>query len=155
MKYYKDKENNIYAFYKEGFEEITSPILEDGTVLPNHDGISDLETKEDGTPYKYYNEDGTPYFEKIMVEDKANLLNQMETAIQTHIDNQAQTLGYDDINSIAKYLRPSSPFYDECVKLGDWCDACWAKAYEVQMEVEAGTRELPENIVSELPSYEN
>ena len=47
-----------------------------------------------------------------MLQDKANVL--------------AQSWGYDDINSIAKYAaRGNSPFNAEAILLGDYMDAIW------------------------------
>ena len=42
----------------------------------------DLETKEDGSYYTYYNQDGTADTAKIMLEDKANTLQAIESAAQ-------------------------------------------------------------------------
>jgi len=109
-----------------------------------------------GDYYKYYNEDLTPNLEKTMLEDKANTLHAMETAIQEYVDNQAKELGYDDMNSTAKYLRPSSPYYNEAIKLGDWCDAVWAEAFTAQNEIESGAIEMltVSELLSRLPDYQ-
>ena len=79
-----------------------------------------------------------------------------ENAIQNLIDTTARKYRYDNMNSVAKYLRESSPFYDEAVKLLDWCDACWVKAGGIEQDVLNGTRELPttEELLNELPKYE-
>lgn len=81
--------------------------------------------------------------------------NDISNAIQSMIDNKAKEFRYDDINSTAKYLRPSSQFYNEVVALNDWCDACWIKAEEIEKDVVAGARTMPtaEEVLAEMPIY--
>jgi len=82
------------------------------------------------------------------------LIKEMEKSVQGLIDSTAKGLGYDNMNSTAKYLRPNSPFYDECIALGDWTDAVWAKVYEVQADVDSGA-ESPtiEELLELMPVY--
>lgn len=72
MKYFKDKNNNIYAdpININGLIEIDSPIREDGTILPEHKKIDELVKDENGKFHKYYNQDLTPNLEKINDEKK-------------------------------------------------------------------------------------
>ena len=74
---------------------------------------------------------------------------QIENAIQNMLDNEAKSRGYDNINSIAKYLRPSSQFYNEAILLLDWCDACWTKAYEIQAT--ATTIPTGDEVLAQMP----
>jgi hypothetical protein len=41
------------------------------------------------------------------------------------INNQIVELGYSSADSIAKYLRPSSKYYEECSKIADWIEYIW------------------------------
>lgn len=84
------------------------------------------------------------------------LIHETEKAIDMHIAKQAKSLGYDNINSISKYLVDGNPFKIECEKLSLWCAECWIKCYNIQSEVNSGQREFPtvEKIISELPKYE-
>jgi len=60
-----------------------------------------------------------------MLQDKANVL--------------AQSWGYDDINSIAKYAaRGNSPFNAEATLLGDYMDAIWVYGLGILGAWEAG-----------------
>lgn len=77
--------------------------------------------------------------------------NEMITAVQNALDTQAKKLGYDNVNSIGKYLRPSSIFYEECVNLGDWCDACWQEVFAIENE---GVMLTKEEVLQRLPNYE-
>lgn len=59
MKYYKNTNNQIATFFEEGFIEIESAVREDGSLLPKHKNLGDVETMEDGAYATYYNSDGT------------------------------------------------------------------------------------------------
>ena len=123
----------------------------DNTWLP----LSDLATKEDGSYYTYYNVDGTPDLAKIMLEDKANTLQAMESAIQEYIDSQAKNRGYDSIVSACSYAGYTNEFQTEAVSLGVWRSAVWTKAYQVQADVEAGTIPMPtvDELIAMLPIF--
>ena len=133
----------------------------DGTLSSaskQHEGFVPLElfeTKEDGSFYTYYNDDFTVDVEKEMAEDKANTLQAMESAIQSHIDAQAKKLGYDNIGSIGKYLGYDNPFRTECEKLGVFNSNCWIKSFEVQTQVEGGEIPMPtvDELITMMPEY--
>ena len=80
----------------------------------------------------------------------------MEIAVQKHLDNKAQELGYDDMNSTAKYLRASSPHCAECETLGTWLDLVWAKAWSIQEGIVEWDDAVPtiEEVLQQLPTYE-
>ena len=59
-------------------------------------------------------------------------------------------LGYDTIDSIAKYLRPASPYYAECMALGGWIDACWIKCHEL---FNAGEPLTIDEIITAMPEF--
>lgn len=89
----------------------------------------------------------------------AELLEQakasMESAIQSHIDSQAQSLGYDGIVSACSYAGYINEFQTEAVALGIWRSAVWTKAYQVQADVEAGTIPMPtiDELIAMLPTF--
>lgn len=94
---------------------------------------------------------------EIPVEEiVAKAKDSMEQAIQTHINTTVTSKGYDNENSIAKYLVDTNPFYDECKAISLWIGSVWIKAFSIQQEVEAGTREMPtaEEVIAELPALE-
>lgn len=76
-------------------------------------------------------------------------ISQAISAVQRHLDETAQSKGYDNINSIAKYMGYDNQFRAECEALGAWCAACWAKCYELQ----AGGV-MPDDLLSEMPRLE-
>jgi len=63
--------------------------------------------------------------------DKARDIALLEVIIQDMHDNKAKELGYDNINSIGKYIGYDNAFRLECESLGTWAAACWAKCYEL------------------------
>jgi hypothetical protein len=76
-----------------------------------------------------------------------------ERAIQSHINQVVKARGYDNENSIAKYLVVGNVFYDECRAISLWIGDVWAYAHQVQSDVEGGLRTLPtiEELIAELP----
>jgi len=77
---------------------------------------------------------------------QAQLIEQATSLVQSMLDTEAQARGYDNINSIAKYMGYDNPFRAECEALGAWCAACWAKCYELQ----AGGV-MPDDLLAEMP----
>lgn len=96
--------------------------------------------------------------EQKTLEAQTALVKQLESAVDQHIDSICKTKGYDNANSISKYMaRPSSAWYAECIALGDWIDACWLHCHSVLNDVSSGNRNVPtvEELVAELPVFEN
>ena len=79
----------------------------------------------------------------------------MESAVQSHIDSQAQALGYDGIVSACSYAGYTNEFQTEATALGVWRSAVWTKAYQVQADVEAGTIPMPtvDELIAMLPIF--
>lgn len=74
--------------------------------------------------------------------------------LQQVVDEFAQSWGYDDINSIAKYsARGSSPFKAEADVLGNYADAVWVYGLGVLAAWEAGgAKPTIESILAGLPA---
>jgi len=87
------------------------------------------------------------------IEDLTNQINQ---SIQQHIDSKAKSLGYDNINSIAKYMSVGNPFEQECLALSLWCANCWVTVKEIQVQFEANEIAEPtvDTVIAALPTYE-
>lgn len=91
-----------------------------------------------------------------MVEaEKAKLREHYVSLVQKHLNETAQSLGYDDINSIGKYLGFDNAFRSECESLGAYNVACWSKLYEVEAAVTAGTLVIADDadLLTQLPVY--
>ncbi len=76
---------------------------------------------------------------------------------QELLDDKAQELGYDDINSIGKYIGYYNDYAFEAEKLGMWASSVWKYVETELVKISSGDRELPaslEEIISELPEYE-
>lgn len=89
-----------------------------------------------------------PEVVKTIEEIQQEIINK----VQTIIDDTAKARGYDDMNSVAKYLRPSSPFYSEAVALLDWTDSVWVKLYEIQANIGTTIPTIDEILV-QLPEF--
>lgn len=76
-------------------------------------------------------------------------ITQATNQVQTMLDTEAQTRGYDNINAIGKYIGYDNAFRVECEALGAWTAACWAKCYELQS---GGV--MPSDLLAEMPKLE-
>ena len=88
-------------------------------------------------------------------EQMAKVKVSVEQAIEQHINDQCKELGYDNENSISKYLVVGNDFYDECSKLSLWIGSVWTKSHSIEAEVAAGTIPMPtiKEVIAELPAY--
>ena len=82
-----------------------------------------------------------------------------ETAVQSHLDNQAQLLRFDNIMTAVSYAdEPSVPsFQQEGLALRAWRSLVWAYVYQALDDVLTGERAQPsiEQLISELPTFVN
>ena len=88
----------------------------------------------------------------VAMQEKVSLILH-EMAISSIIENKCQELGYDDQNSIAKYLVHGNPFYEECTAISLWIGAVWVTIRNIQDAVASGTRDMPtiDEVIAELP----
>ena len=124
-------------------------LLNDNMNVPKADGNREYEAVKEwlltNTPEPEFTE------AELLEQAKAS----MESAIQSHIDNQAKSLGYDGAVSACSYAGYINEFQDEAVALGVWRSAVWTKAYQVQADVEAGTIPMPtvDELIAMLPTF--
>lgn len=71
-----------------------------------------------------------------------------EATVQNHINTTIKDLGYDDENSIAKYLVPTNKYYTQCSAISVWVGDVWTIANASQATtLEELLAELPELVV--------
>jgi len=75
--------------------------------------------------------------------------------VQEYLNNTAQYLGYDDINSIAKWCGYTNSRQAECEALGMFAGNCWDIVKQVEDDVLSGKRTMPtaDTVISELPVF--
>jgi hypothetical protein len=76
-------------------------------------------------------------------------------AVEVYIGSQCKALGYDNENSIAKYLVSGNDFYDECKSLSLWIGKVWTKVMSIQADIGAGAISEPthDEFIAMLPVY--
>ena len=77
--------------------------------------------------------------------------------IQRFMDNVARGRGYDNIASACSYANENEPnekFKAEGFACLRWRSAVWSYCYEQLALYEQGKREIPTDIISELPTLE-
>jgi hypothetical protein len=74
-------------------------------------------------------------------------------AVEAEMNRQAALKFYDNIKSAALRAGYPGPFHDEGVAYATWMDECYALAYTVLGQVNAGTRPMPtpEESVAMMP----
>jgi len=128
-------------------------LMEDGSVHTSHkpkDGYvsTDKFESKNGLLYGYYlkpNESGFHFKDGVAIskiENKA-LLGEINKAIQKHLDFEAKMLGYDDINSIGKFLGYENDYRVQCEALGILSASTWKYTEEQEEQVMLGNREIP------------
>lgn len=92
---------------------------------------------------------------EIAAEKAAAERQQVVGAVQSWMDDEAKTRGYDGILSLCSYATdPNARFSAEGQAGVDWRGAVWAECYQILADVDAGVRPAPESIdalISELP----
>lgn len=84
-------------------------------------------------------------------EIKQQLIN----TVQNHMDTTARTRDYDSIASACSYYNSSVPkFKAEAEACTLWRDAVWSYCYAQLDLFEAGERDIPTDIIAELPEIE-
>ena len=85
----------------------------------------------------------------------AQQVQDINNAIQNHLDTKAQEFKYDNMMSARSYAGYTNPFQTEAQALATWCADCWATAGTIQADVEAGNRAMPtvDEVLAELPVY--
>lgn len=80
------------------------------------------------------------------------IVQEFTFTVQSYLDTTAKTRGYDGILSLCSYATSKNATFAKEGQAGvEWRDAVWAMCYEILAEVQAGTREVPTDIISELP----
>ena len=93
--------------------------------------------------------DGTAF-----VPDPEVTKQELQAAVQAHLDTTVQTRNYNGILSCCSYATSTdTTFAAEGTAALAWRDAVWRYCYDVLAEYEAGTRPLPtaEALIAELP----
>lgn len=93
----------------------------------------------------------SPYIEPIKTSEQ--VIADLESAVQSHLNIQAKTRGYDDIKSAALRAGYPGPFHAEGVAYATWMDSCWSHCYQVLAAVQSGSRAIPTagELIAELP----
>jgi len=145
MNYFKNDKNEVFAYDDKQIEQGYGEDLE---------FITDAQVRSfklfgiwDKTEQEILDEENRL---EIQIQQKA-----FNGAIQNHLDTKAQSLRYDNINAIGKYVGYINDFQSEAEALGAWASSCWVVAGQIEVDVQSGTRPMPtvDEVLAELPTY--
>lgn len=82
------------------------------------------------------------------------IAEQYVDAVQRHMDAKARERRYDNIVSACSYAAAPNAFQAESQAYLAWRAACWQHLYQMQTDVMAGERQLPDiaDLIAELPA---
>lgn len=130
---------------------------EDGTVAvgnTNYNGSGvEVDSLPDEVEFLLWNDIDPTQPTIDDAKQSESIQNALVSAVQAKLDSEAQSLGYDDINSIAKYMGYVNDFQAECESLGAWTASVWSYCYAQLALVQAGTIDMPtpDELVADLP----
>lgn len=93
--------------------------------------------------------------EALAAETLERTRKTLTDAMQAHLDQTAQTRGYDGILSLCSYATSQNARFGPEGQAGvTFRDAVWAYGYQIIAEIQAGTRPVPSaaELVGALPS---
>lgn len=78
-----------------------------------------------------------------------------ENAVQNHLNEYAQSKGYDSILSACSYAAEVNQFQAESKQFITWRSAVWAYCYQVLQDVQGNQRQAPsiKELIAELPVF--
>lgn len=146
MKYTVLNENGLpTAFYS---DDIHSDIPSDAIEITEDQW---LECINNSGNRKFVNGSLVEYIEAVTPEQmKASIV----TAVQAHLDSQAQSKGYDSILSATSYAGYPNDFQLEGIAFGTLRANVWKYCFTQLAEIESGERPIiptVEEFIAELP----
>lgn len=140
----------IFYTLKENMDEMNNPI--DDTLIESMEGTLEDEATL-GDDYIIISRwdlvDYNNMMEKSLQENKDNLSN----IVKEYVDGIAQSLRYDSIEAISKYIGFENPFKDECIRLAEFNAKCWFKAIEIEGTLTSSMYVIKEDIIPLLPTF--
>jgi hypothetical protein len=92
---------------------------------------------------------------KIKEESPEQIIARLESALDAHLDEVAQSYRYESIRTMVTYALSTNPQFASEGNAGlQFRDAVYTRGIEIISEVQAGEREIPteEELIALMPS---
>ena len=90
----------------------------------------------------------------MILPPEAEIIAAMERVIESYMDAIAQGRRWDNRWTYVARSGYPNAWQSEAAAYGQWMDACWAYAFQVQTDAQASNRTVPtaEELIAELPT---
>jgi len=142
MEWYYNEETGNFSVGSIPTKEV---VIDEVTTYEEEEGWKLIDIRPE--PHDDYIYDGLGWLLKPV--DLVAKMKEVEQAVQAHINQVVTSRGYDNENSIAKYLVVGNPFYDECKTISLWIGAVWMDMFNYKNGTKAYT--TTEVLMASLP----
>jgi hypothetical protein len=149
-----------YSPSQKGFysPDIHPSIPEDAVVLKKGEHAKAMEKQAQGWSIQGVNADGTMKLVEPAPPSPEEIKQAKVALVQSHMDEQARTLGYDGISNAITYADEPAveKFQNEGRAFRTWRSLVWEKCYAIFDDVQAGARQIPtdQELIAELPALQ-
>jgi hypothetical protein len=144
----------VKVLFRENIEQIADT---DGDTQYQYDEYP-LEVRNRSDVNQYITDNMDALLDKAKTQEEQIFTEQVEQAIDKHIDQVARERGYGRIGispstACLGYAASANPFQEEAIAFSTWMASVWPVVWQIQEDIKMGIRGVPitTQIIAELP----